>query len=242
MKRKIILGGLAILILGMSVALYVTVNNPRTSPAPIQLSLQESVKNTTNQPFLNGSSVGNGNEVSEKKTRPSITEPPPQVLRTSTGVSSIPSQTMSAARGTDNKFNGTWVLDKTRAEGLVPGMNQVMIVTQAGNVMNVKTILNTNDKGEWTATDAYVLNGRETEFASQSSRGGTERGKRITKLTDNGNGIEINEQGTVEEQGASISVGTTRRWTIADDKSLIIEMNIKGIGFTHHNKRVFIRQ
>jgi len=120
-------------------------------------------------------------------------------------------------------------------------MNQVMIVTQSGSVINVKTIVSIAEKGEWTVTDAYTLNGQETEFTEQASGIGTVKGRRIARLTNDGNGIEVNERTTTEARGASRELIINRRWMIADDKTLIIEMNIEGPNVSQRHKRVFVK-
>lgn len=243
MKPKVIPGSAVVLtsVIGVSIITYVAITNSRLGSAPTQSS-QENSRSTTNEAPSSGLSSREVNEASEKKTGGRVTPVPQPITQPSTAASLTPSQTISASPTTTDKFSGTWVLDKARSEGIIPGMNQIMIVSQSGSVINVKTILSAAEKGEWTVTDAYTLNGRETEFAAPSTRGGIEKGKRIARLTNDGNGIEVNERAIVEQQGASIIVNTTRRWMIADDKSLVIEMNVGGPDVTWHHKRVFVKR
>lgn len=121
-------------------------------------------------------------------------------------------------------------------------MNQVMVVTRAGDIMTVKTTVSTPTKAAWTVTDVYTLNGQETEFTEQASVGASVKGQRIAKLTNGGNGIEVTERGAMGAPGASAKVNTTRKWMLDGDKSLVIEMSIEGDNFNRHHKRVFVRQ
>lgn len=243
MKRKAILGSAAVLTsaIGVSVVMYAVIINSRTRSAPAQTA-QESARSTTNEAPPSGISSGEVSEASEKQTSASVTPAPQQITQPSADASPLPSQTISAALPITNKLNGTWVLDPARSEGLDLSMKQVMIVTQSGGVINVKTTISTAERGDWTVTDTYTLNGRETEFTAQSSEGATVKGIRIARLTNDGNGVEVNERATMEGQGASAKVNTTRRWMLADDKSLIIEMNIQGPNINRHHKRVFVKQ
>lgn len=238
MRRKVILGSAAVLAtaIGVSVVIYAAISNSRRSSAPAQ----ESVRSTTNEAPSNGLSSGKVSEAAEKK--PSASPLPQQVAQPLTAASPMPSQTISAAPFTTDKFSGTWVLDPARSEGLDLSMNQTMVVTQSGNVLNVKTTISTAQRGEWTVTDSYALNGRETEFTEQSSGGAEVNGMRTARLTNNGNGIEVNERATMVGQGSAANVNTTRRWMLADDKTLIIEMNIEGPNIHRKHKRVFVKQ
>ncbi|HEX8844288.1 MAG TPA: hypothetical protein VF791_06575 [Pyrinomonadaceae bacterium] len=241
MKRKNILGSAAVLICAIvvSVVVYVAITNSRTSSAPTQNS-RESARSTKKEPLPEDLFVGEVGEASEKKPRSGVIASQ-ESAQSSTNASPTPSRTTSAARSAPDKFSGKWMLDKSRSEGVSPGMNQVMIVTQSGSVINVKTIVSIAEKGEWTVTDAYTLNGQETEFTEQASGIGTVKGRRIARLTNDGNGIEVNERTTTEARGASRELIINRRWMIADDKTLIIEMNIEGPNVSQRHKRVFVK-
>jgi hypothetical protein len=238
MKRKVILGSSAVLVFAILVSIiYATFVNSRISSAPAQAP-QNSVRSTVN---MSPNDLGKTSTASEKKPSAGVTIPQ-QVEASSMNALPTPSQTGSTAPPIKGKFSGTWVLDPAKSKGLEPGMNQVMVVTQAGNIMTVKTTVSTPTRAAWTVTDIYTLNGQETEFVAQSNVGATVKGQRIARLTNDGNSIEVTERAVMEGRGASAKVNTTRRWMLDGDKSLVIEMNIEGSNANLHHKRVFVRQ
>jgi hypothetical protein len=136
-------------------------------------------------------------------------------------------------------FSGTWALDKSNSEGLPPGMDQTMSVVQTGDKLSLETKLIT-PQGEQTVPDAYMLDGKETEFTPKSPNGLSGKGKRTAKWTADGNGIEVNEQVTVDTPEGSVTVQTTRKWTLSTDgKSLKIELSTQGPNGMHQSKRTF---
>lgn len=236
MRRKVILGSAAVLAIGVSVVIFAAISSSHRNAAPPQ----NSIRSNTNEASSNSLSSGKVSEVTEKK--PGAGPSPQQAAQPLTASSPMPSQTISDSQPTTDKFSGTWVLDPARSEGLDLSMKQTMVVTRSGNVLNVKTTISTAQRGEWTVTDSYTLNESETEFTEQSSGGAEVNGLRIARLTDSGNGIEVSERATMVGQGVAANVNTTRRWALADDKTLIIEMNITGPNINRHHKRFFIKQ
>lgn len=139
-------------------------------------------------------------------------------------------------------FSGTWVLDKGASEGLPPGMNQIMTVTQVGDKLSLETKLIT-EQGERTVPDAYVLDGKETEFTPQTPAGATGKGKRTSRWSADGNGIEVKEEATFETEDGAVTLQTTRKWTLSPDgKTLKIEMDVQGPNGAQHIKRTFNRK
>lgn len=242
MKREIILGGAAVLtlVIGLGIAMRIMTTSSIPSTAPAQGS-SKSVSGSRNEPSPDASSDGEDNKTSETIPR-SITGVPQQINQAA--ASSVPTHTRNApaAPVVTDKFSGTWVLDRARSEGLVPNMNQVMSVMRSGDTMNIKTKLSIDEQGEWTVNDTYVLSGRESEFSAQATGGGTAKGKRIAKLMNDGNSIEVSEHSTMEAQGAMMKVNIIRKWMLSDDKTLIIEMTVQGPRGTQQNKRLFIRK
>jgi hypothetical protein len=139
-------------------------------------------------------------------------------------------------------FSGAWALDKSNSEGLPPGMDQTMTVVQTGDKLSLETKLIT-PQGEQTVPDAYMLDGKETEFTPKSPKGLSGKGKRTAKWTADGNGIEVNEQVTFDTPEGSVNVQTTRKWTLsADGKTLKIELSTQDPNGTHQSKRTFNRK
>jgi hypothetical protein len=241
MKHKVILGGAAILTaaIGVSVAIYAAIDNSGKGQAP---SAAGSEQSGMNKASTNGLPSGEAGKASEKKPGVSAPAVPQPAAQASTDASNSPSPATPPDSGTASKFIGTWVLDPARSEGLDLSMTQVMVVTQSGYVMNVQTTIRTAQRGEWMVTDTYTLNGQETEFVAEATGGGAVKGKRISRLTSDGNGLEVTERSTMEGPGASVNVNTTRRWMIAADKSLAIEMKIEGANVYKQHKRVFVKQ
>lgn len=241
MKHKVILVSAAILTaaIGVSVAIYAAIDNSRKGQAPPETG---SVQSGMNKASTNGLPSSGADKASENKPGVSAPAAPQTAAQTSTDTSNSPSPATPPGSASAGKFIGTWVLDPARSEGLDLSMTQVMVVTQSGDVMNVETTLRTAQRGEWKVTDTYTLNGRETEFLAEATGGGAVKGKRISRLTNDGNGIEVTERSTMEGRGASVDVNTTRRWMIAADKSLVIEMKIEGANVYKQHKRVFVKQ
>lgn len=136
-------------------------------------------------------------------------------------------------------FSGVWALDKSSSEGLPPDMDQTMIVVQTGDKLSLETKLITG-KGEQTVADTYLLDGKEVEFTPKSPNGLSGKGKRTAKWTTDGNGIDVNEKVTFDTPEGSVTVQTTRKWTLsADGKTIKIELNTQDPNGMHQSKRTF---
>ena len=158
----------------------------------------------------------------------------------STEVSSAQGNPSPAPGGSG--FGGTWVLDKDKSEGLPPGMDQVMTVVQTGNKLSLETKL-TTDQGEQVVPDSYTLDGKEVEFTPRGGGGQTGKGKRIAKLSADGNTIEVSETATFDGPEGPLNVKATRKWVLSPDgKTLKIDMTIDGPNGQQVLKRTFIRK
>ena len=140
-------------------------------------------------------------------------------------------------------LGGTWVLDKSRTEGLPPGMDQTMTVTQAEDLLKIETRI-TTPAGEQTVPDSYVLSGKEVEFTPPvPGGGGGGKGKRTSKWAADGNGIEVTEEATFDTPDGPATVRAARRWSLAaDGKTLTIEMSVEGPQGKSQSKRTFVRK
>lgn len=146
-------------------------------------------------------------------------------------------QTTPAAKA---DFSGTWTLDKSASEGLPPGMDQVMTITQTGDTLSLQTKLIT-DEGEQVVPDSYTLDGKEHDFTPRAPGGVAGKGKRTAKWT--ADGIEVNETSTFDGPDGSVSVQMKRTWVLsADGKTLKIEINAEGPQGKQLVKRTFIRK
>ena len=139
-------------------------------------------------------------------------------------------------------FTGTWVMDKGRSEGVAPGVEQTMTLTQSDDKLILENRIKTED-GDLTVSDTYIINGKELEF-TQKVNDLESKGKRTSKWLADGSGFESSEEITRQAgDGTQITQQVTRKWVIAaDGKTFTIEMSVKGPNGTQHTKRVFVKK
>ena len=139
-------------------------------------------------------------------------------------------------------FSGTWILDKTKSEGLPPGLDQHMTVVHTGDKLKLETKL-INEEGERVVSDSYTLDGKETEFTPQTPNGPAGKGKRTAKWSADGNGIEVTENSTFDGPEGPVSIQMTRLWTLsADGKTLKIDLTADGPNGKQQVKRTFVKK
>jgi hypothetical protein len=147
----------------------------------------------------------------------------------------------SAAMKAD--FSGKWTMDKAKSEGVPPGMEQTMTVTQTGDKIDLETKITGGPMGERVVKDSYTADGKETDFTPQGPQGAIGKGKRTAKWTADGAGLEVSETATIDGPNGQEEVSATRKWTLAPDgKTLTIELNFKGSEVSQQSKRVFVKQ
>ena len=147
---------------------------------------------------------------------------------------------ISAAAKPD--FTGTWVMDKSRSEGIPGGAEQTMTLTQSEDKL---VLLNkiTTEQGENVINDTYVINGKEVEF-TQKVNEQESKGKRTSKWLADGTGFESSEE-VIRQlgDGTTITQQVTRKWVMASDrKSFTVEMAVKGPNGTNQTKRTFVKK
>jgi hypothetical protein len=137
-------------------------------------------------------------------------------------------------------FSGTWMLDKSKSEGLPPQIqDQTLTVTQKGDKLDIQAKV-TTDKGEDTISDSYAVDGKEVTFTPKGPGGLTGTGKRTTRWSADGKSLEAKEDATFDVQGNSVSVQSTRNWSLSPDgKTLTIIQTIKSPEGEQQVKRVF---
>ena len=139
-------------------------------------------------------------------------------------------------------FSGTWILDKSKSEGLPPGLDQTMTVVQTGDKLSLETKLITQE-GEQVVADSYMLDGKEAEFTPKTPGGQSGKGKRTAKWAADGNGIEVNENSTFDGPEGAVNIQMTRIWTLsADGKTLKIDLTAEGPNGKQQVKRTFTRK
>src|SRR5262245_53219209 len=139
-------------------------------------------------------------------------------------------------------FTGTWLMDKTRTEGVPTGVEQTMTLTQTDDRLVLLNKIST-DAGENIINDTYIINGKEVEF-TQKVNEQESKGKRTSKWLVDGSGFESTEQLTREaSDGTKISQQVTRRWVMSPDgKTFTVEMTINGPNGTTQTKRTFVKK
>lgn len=140
-------------------------------------------------------------------------------------------------------FSGTWALDKSRSEGLPPGMDQTMTVKQTGDRIDVEAKVS-GAQGTQEVKDQFILDGKETDFTPPLMRRDlTAKGRRTSKWSADGKGMDVTETATIEGEEGTETLKATRHWQLSDDgKTLTIEMTFDGPQGTRKTKRVFVRK
>lgn len=139
-------------------------------------------------------------------------------------------------------YSGKWKLDFSKCEGVPQGMDQMMTINQKGDELNVVTkVYPAQDMLASVINDIYALNGQETKYVAQF-RGEPGDGKRIAKWANEGWGLEIIEEATIETKQGPVKLNATRKWTLAPDgKTITIELTSKTPQGETKNKRVFVK-
>ena len=141
-------------------------------------------------------------------------------------------------------FSGVWTLDAGKSEGVPPGLMQTMTVTQKGDRVEIETKSKVGEGQERVGKDAYVLDGRETDFTAPVPAGAAKKAKRVSKWTDDGNGFDVTEEALLNApDGGEAKFRANRRWILsADGKTLTIEMEVVNPRGTSKSKRVFVKK
>lgn len=139
-------------------------------------------------------------------------------------------------------FTGTWVMDQSRSEGVPPGVEQTMTLTQSEDKLVLENRIKT-EEGDVTVNDTYIINGKEVEF-TQKVNDQDSKGKRTSKWLADGSGFESSEEITrTVGDGTQVTQQVTRKWVMAPDgKTFTVEMSVKGPNGTQQTKRVFVKK
>jgi hypothetical protein len=136
-------------------------------------------------------------------------------------------------------FTGTWVLDVAKSEGIWPGTEQTLTVSQTDDRIEIELKAKT-PQGERTSKDGYTADGREVEFAPP---GAVSKGKRTVKWSADGSAIEINELYDVTTPEGTDTMKGWRRWSLSGDgKFLFVEQRVQTPNGLSLTKRVFVKQ
>ncbi len=146
---------------------------------------------------------------------------------------------LAAARA---NFTGTWVMDKSKSEGIPPNVEQTMTFTQVDDQLTFQNKIVT-PQGDILISDAFTINGKEVEF-TQKRNDEEIKGKRVSKWLTDGNGFESSEEFAVEgADGQPVYQQITRKWVMsADGKTFTVELSGKSPGGEQHTKRTFLKK
>ena len=115
-----------------------------------------------------------------------------------------------------------------------------MTVKQTGDRIEIETTIS-GDQGDQVVKDAYVLDGKETDF-SQKMGGAAAKGKRTSSWAGDGNCIRGTESAPIAGEMGEADIKATRKWTLsADAKTLTIVLNVEGPMGAQTVKRVFVK-
>jgi hypothetical protein len=147
-----------------------------------------------------------------------------------------------ALAATKANFSGTWVMDKSRSEGIPPNVEQTMTLTQVDDNLTLQNKIVTAE-GNLNVSDTFTINGKEVEF-TQKVNDEEIKGKRTSKWLADGNGFESNEEFTlVGGDNLPITQQITRKWVMsADGKTFTIDLFGKTPNGDLHTKRTFVKK
>ncbi len=139
-------------------------------------------------------------------------------------------------------FNGVWMMDKDKSEGLPKEMEQKMRVKLQGDKLELETDLFVGDDVT-TVHDAYTINGQEADFTARLQNGHATTGKRTAKWNEEGNGFEVKEAASFDTPEGRVAITMQRKWSLSGDgKTLVIELHHTGPNGPITTKRTFHRK
>ena len=148
----------------------------------------------------------------------------------------------NAAAQTKPNFGGTWVLDASKSEGIMQGVEETLTVKQDGEKFVIESKMK-SPRGERTMNMDFAADGKEGDFTMRMRENGT-KGKRTAKWAADGSALEITETADVQTpDGGTASIKNWRKWTIsADGKTLTAEETRTSPRGEQKSKRVYAKQ
>jgi len=139
-------------------------------------------------------------------------------------------------------FSGTWVMDKTRSEGIPPNVEQTMTLTQTGDNLTMQNKIVTGE-GDININDSFTINGKEVEFTQKRNEEEI-KGKRTSKWLADGNSFESSEEFTIPGgDNVPITQQINRKWVMSPDgKTFTFDLFGKTPGGDVHTKRIFVKK
>lgn len=140
-------------------------------------------------------------------------------------------------------FSGTWILDKSKSEGLPAALkDQTLTVVQTDDKISVEAKLVLED-GDQNVSDHFIVDGKTVDFTPKGPNGMEGKGKRTAKWSADGNSIDVSENSTFETPSGPVDVQVTRKWTLsADGKTLRIDRTVISPMGTQQINSVFVKK
>jgi hypothetical protein len=151
---------------------------------------------------------------------------------------------VAAGAAAKANYNGVWVLDLSRSEGLPAGFEQTVTITQADDKLDL-VIKQKTPQGERVINENHVLDGKEIEFKPSvaPNQPPPKNAKRVSKWTADGAGVEIVDNYDVDTPDGVITVVVKRTWRLAaDGKTMTVVQDVKGTMGASQTKRVYNKQ
>lgn len=150
---------------------------------------------------------------------------------------------VAAGAAAKANFSGTWVMDAAKSEGMPAGIEQTITIKQDGDKITTDVKIK-SPQGDRAFSDSYTVDGKEVDFTNNMLRGMTGKGKRTTKWSADGGGIEINETTDVQTpDGETATLKAVRKWSLsADGKTLTIEQTLDTPQGSQQSKRLLNKQ
>lgn len=151
---------------------------------------------------------------------------------------------VSALASQKTDFSGTWTLDRSRSEGLAPGMEQTMTIKQSGDRLEMDMKITGGPQGNEEIKDEFILDGKEMDYKPTVMKGiEVNRAKRTSRWSADGLGFDISEDTTVDGPDGQVNFKITRHWQLSEDgKTLTIDMTVEGPRGARKSKRVYARK
>ena len=139
-------------------------------------------------------------------------------------------------------FSGTWVMDKTKSEGIPPNVEQTMTLSQLGDNLTMQNKIVTPE-GDININDSFTINGKEVEF-TQKRNDEEIKGKRTSKWLPENNSFESTEEFTIlGGDNVPITQQITRKWVMsADGKTFTVDLIGKTPSGDVHTRRIFVKK
>lgn len=150
----------------------------------------------------------------------------------------------AAAVAQKTDFSGTWTLDRSRSEGVPPGMEQTMTVKQSGDRLEMEMKVTGGPQGNEEIKDQFILDGKEVDYKPTVMKGvEVNRAKRTSKWSADGKGFDLSEDTIVDGPDGMVNFKITRHWQLSEDgKTLTVDMTVEGPRGARKSKRVYARK